>query len=54
MRRNVSIHDIDGDLDALPLGAGADQGADLLGNAALPPDDLTHVVGGDAQLQVSS
>ena len=33
------------------LGAGTDQRPDLLGNTALTADDLTHVVGGDTQLQ---
>ena len=36
---------------AIALGDGLDNGADLLGNAALTADDLAHVVGGDAQLQ---
>lgn len=46
-----SIYNIYGNLLAGALGIGPDDSPDLLGDAALPADDLSHVVGGDAQLQ---
>ena len=46
-----SVHNIHGCLDACALGIGAHDRADLLGDAALAADDLTHILGGNAQLQ---
>ena len=36
---------------ACALGVGADEGADLLGDTTLTTNDLTHILGGNAQLQ---
>ncbi len=43
--------DLHRDALAGPLGHGADQGADLFGDAALAADHLAGVLRGDAQLQ---
>ena len=45
------VNNIYRDLLTHALGAGADQGPDLLGNAALTADHLAHVLRGDTQLQ---
>lgn len=49
-----SVHDIHGCLDACALGIGAHDRADLLGDAALAADDLTHILGATRSSSVSS
>ena len=46
-----SINDIHRNLGAGALGIGTHHSADLLGDAALTADDLTHVLRGHTQLQ---
>src|SRR5437660_1948141 len=50
----ASVGDVDGHLDALTGTRGAHDGADGLGHAAPPADDLAHVVRGDMQRQVDA
>ena len=45
------VYNIDRNLLSGALGLRTDQGPDLLGNSTLTADHLTHVVGGDTQLQ---
>ena len=47
------INDLDGNLLPIALGNGLDDGADVLGNAALTADHLAHILGGHPQLQDS-